>query len=446
MEREAAMISTISWLAGVAVLATVGSGTGAPNVTRIVGSGDVVPESGGEVFLEVHSAQLAGAWVAARGYSVTEEGLYAWDQGVGRRVLHRFTQLPGLPAGGEILLSQGNYDIDATGRVVVAAAGFLPNHPDPTSTYRAGVWLWQDGDFEVLVLEGDTVSGSDQPFLAGGKPTIEDGRILFAASEGTPGDISLAIYQWTRDSGLERLFGPGFVSLAWPAADGGRLGFAGWSDTESGLWSAAFDGSDLRLELDFAGPYPGGPPGSTWQLISLGATPVITPPPLTFAARSSVDFGRHGLYRLRGEGVPELLYDGAGPDPTSGMAHIGIVPGLAGSGENVAFMLRDPTQVSTLGRRLIVRDGAGEYHLIAAEGRDFEGAPVGLIEFMHGAMDGDRLAFNVLRPGDGAVWIADFGAGAPSVLEVPTLETWALAALALGLLVAASRVLRCRVL
>jgi hypothetical protein len=55
-------------------------------------------------------------------------------------------------------------------------------------------------------------------------------------------------------------------------------------------------------------------------------------------------------------------------------------------------------------------------------------------------MDGSRLAFNVLRTGDAAVWIADFGP--PPSLEIPTAGTLGLRALALLLAAGAVVTLR----
>lgn len=66
---------------------------------------------------------------------------------------------------------------------------------------------------------------------------------------------------------------------------------------------------------------------------------------------------------------------------------------------------------------------------MAAEGLDFEGARVGLIEMAYAGMDGNRLAFNLLRTGDGAVWLADFGP--PPSLEIPTVDAVGMAIVAL---------------
>lgn len=65
---------------------------------------------------------------------------------------------------------------------------------------------------------------------------------------------------------------------------------------------------------------------------------------------------------------------------------------------------------------------------------------MGLIEIMYGGMDGNRFAFNVLRTGDGAVWLADFGP--PASLEIPTAGGWGLAGLSVLLAASAAMVLR----
>lgn len=434
------------WFVVLALALAAAPGAAAvPTFTRLVGTGDPVPGAEGETFLEVRKAQLAGQWVLASAYSATRSGLYAFHGNQSWEVVSRYSAVPGIPAGAELQLdAPATYDIDSSGLVVFSTPWYVTADPDINGV---GVWVWQAGHTDVVVVSGEIVAGSDEPYWGTRHPVVEGGVVHLAAFEGLPGDASKALYRWSRGTGVSRVMGSGFQEITRPRVADGRVAFLGRDELGvAGFWSVSPDGSDVRLEHDFASPYPGGPPASSWELITGPTLPIATATPITFGAQSSGDPERRGIYRLWGGGTFELLYDGADPDPTLPGAHHRIVPGLAGSGENVAFMLHDPTQVSTLGRRLIVRDGAGEYHLIAAEGRDFEGAPVGLIEFMHGAMDGDRLAFNVLRPGDGAVWIADFGAGAPSVLEVPTLETWALAALALGLLVAASRVLRRRVL
>jgi hypothetical protein len=440
------MIALRRWLACVVLVAEATWAQPEVGLERVVGSGDPVPGAPGEVLLEVRLAQLAGEWIAARAYSANESGLYAWRGSDGFLVASRTTALPGIPLGAQLNIGFPiAYDVDVDGTVVIAVSWFLPSDPD---TEGAGVWAWKDGQFETIVLTGDTVSGSSQPFFAAGSPLVHAGRLFFRAGEGPLG-ASKVLYTWSRETGVSRVVGGAGLQIMDSFEPGQRLvfnAFAGPAPGEFGIWSTQLDGSDVRREFDPESQFPDAPPGSTFRLISAGL-PSLAGSPVHFLAEAREHPSFQWLFRLTGPDQLEEILRQDDLDPTSDLPHSGVFPpGLAGFGDNLAFMLRDPTQVSTLGRRLIVRDGAGEYHLIAAEGRDFEGAPVGLIEFMHGAMDGDRLAFNVLRPGDGAVWIADFGAGAPSVLEVPTLETWALAALALGLLVAASRVLRRRVL
>jgi hypothetical protein len=177
------------------------------------------------------------------------------------------------------------------------------------------------------------------------------------------------------------------------------------------------------LEFAYDTPYPGAPPGTSIEL--LGNTPL----PLHLVARGQgITLG--GLFRVGGDGLLELLWDQAEPDPTTGLPHGGFSAGMVGWGENVAFYLKDPEQTSTLGRRLIVRDWRGRFILAAAEGQPLGELVVSLIELHHGGMDADRLAFSALSPTDGAVWLLDFGT---ATLEVPTTGTLGLVGLGLVL-------------
>lgn len=432
------MRSTRSLCAAAVLAFSIAQSARAVTFTRIAGTGDPVPGAGGDLFLEVHGAQLAGDWVVARGYSASESGIFVWHGGDAYRVLVTTTDLPGIPPEAELnIANPAYYDIDGTGRVAVAISWFLPDHPDPASTVAAGVWTWKDGQFESLVQSGMTVDRSDQPFIAAVQVASETDEAVFRTVEGVPEDFDYAIYRWSAADGVRRIAGPGFSVLAWPkpgASEG--VAFNGSSTSGvRGIWATPTDGSDLTLELDLDSQFPLGPEGSSWHQITSGSSAhPLAGWPLTLAARSSVDFDRQGIFRLTGGGTSEILFDSAELDPTSGLPHAGIYPaGIAGSGENVAFMLDDPTQQSTLGRRLIVRDGDGMYHLMAAEGREFEGQDVQLLEFLHGGMDGNRFAFNAVQPTDRAVWLADFGTPAPSALEIPAVRSAGLLVLALAL-------------
>lgn len=431
---------------GLALLGGAGPVLGL-NFTRVVGKGDPVPGSAsGEAFREVLLPQLDGEWVAALGYSFTEDGLFAFRDGLGWRVMEATSPLAGVPAGATLSTSNISYDVDDSGTVVFATNWLIEGQPETEGT---GVWQWSpsDGLAVPIVLNGDVVAGSDLPFLGATGVMVRDGIAVFVAGEGAVPDVQRALYVWTAAGGCRRVVGPGFDLLSQPtfSGDGGRVVFNGRQGLTWGVWSMLIDGTGVELVLDLSSDFPIGPAGGDWLLLTQIGSPNgygTTGSPPTVAARSTTSFESQGIFRLWGGGQTELLYDGSGPDPISGLPHAGIDSALSTSGSEgaVAFVLR-PTQIgSTLRRRLIVRDAGGAFHLIAVEGEDFQGAEVGLIEMKYAGMDGSRLAFNVLRTGDAAVWIADFGP--PPSLEIPTAGTLGLGAL--SLLLAAGAVVTLR--
>lgn len=400
---------------------------------RIAGSGDQMPGAPpGEVFHELMRPQLEGDWIVAVGYSPTRQGFYAWDGTTLHVVADNETPLPGAPPDHrvDIFESSNQYDVGASG--LVAFTNFLPG--------GAGAWAWRPDGLVKVAITGDPSANSSQPFYSGGRPVVVGDDIFIGGAEGTFPAVSAAIFRWNETSGLTRIVGPGFTFLGEVRVSASRVWFiAGLGASDFGIFSCAWDGSDLRLELDIDAGFPGSPT-SRWSI------PHVIGEPAAILALPDPP-GPHplyGLFHLTGTGGFETWLDQDDPEPTGGTWDR-FGPGLAGSMDRVAFLVHDPIpQSSVTDMRLLVRDGDSTFRFVVAEGDTLNGQFLGLIEMLPNAMDGDKLALGLLRSNDSAVWVADLGPQPPNTLEVPTLGGWGVAALAAMLAAAGSFALRRR--
>jgi hypothetical protein len=225
---------------------------------RVVGTGDPIPGAEGGFFHEVFKPALAGEWIAAAGYSALRTGIFAWHRGVGYEVADRETDLPGVPAGAYLFFENpAYYDIDASGRVLFA----LPWVDFGTGEDGAGVWSWYQGTIEAVILGGEVAQGSDLPFIAGRPYAGAGGWFFIGGNEGPFGAPTRVILAWSAAAGPVRrvVGGPAWAALTHPRAST-RVIFGGNPVVgPGGLFSAALDGSDLRLELPSEQEYPGAP-------------------------------------------------------------------------------------------------------------------------------------------------------------------------------------------
>jgi hypothetical protein len=100
---------------------------------------------------------------------------------------------------------------------------------------------------------------------------------------------------------------------------------------------------------------------------------------------------------------------------------------FSAAGERIAFRTGDHT--AELPYRVILQEADRSLHSIVAAGDVLEGGLVNYVDLSYGGLADDRLAIEVQRGNDIAVWLADLG-GPSSALEVPLLSRIGLAAFA----------------
>lgn len=384
-------------------------------VSRLFGTGDTLPGHGLPAEFAVQ-AVVAGDYTLflAESWRGNEQifGLYLHDGESVQRVFDstQDAELPGNPSVGPGQLAHSWWDVGATGMVAFYVDGY-------------GMVAWRDGVLKNIALNGQ--AASDLPggeFYSFANPNVEGSHVVVYAS--LVDTVAGYLLSWSWEGSASRVIVPGVLPGSARLRNGSIFLFGAQEPSGPyGSWSN-FSGGWAPF-YTFDDPVPGAP-GSSWNSMGGEQTPALTDDALAVFGNAS-DLITQGVFRLAPGAGEVVALDGA-PDPVFGltMDSFGYV---VASGDRVGFQVdleaegQDPTFV-------MVQEPDRTFRSLAGEGEMLEGLPIGYLDMTWNALDGDRLVFEIARPGDFAIWEADLGP-APNPLEVPTLSS-----IGAGLLVA----------
>lgn len=407
----------LSIFAVLALLAIGAFGIEQPPLTRLVGQGDILwqdpPGLTLEYALEPHAAgeYVAFFALATAGPSVVS-GVWLWDGNSYNKVVDSMS-----PPGQNGILTGRAYSVDETGLVAVTI-----------ETYA--MVAWRNGTLFTIAAIGDQPPdgppGSE--FSALSHPMIAEGVVYFLAGlTNLPASQAIRPFAWSEAGGLREVqLPPGRCCPTVPAGSEDRL-FIGATDPLDPLPERAYWRRDVSGRFSeffrLGEPFPGSP-GAYWLLPQeqLG----VTSTGIVVMAEDS-NHTIQGIYRIREGSVVEPVMVTGDPDLGTGYPIWGVRNEFSAAGERIAFRTGDHT--AELPYRVILQETDRSLHSIVAAGDVLEGGLVNYVDLSYGGLADDRLAIEVQRGNDIAVWLADLG-GPSSALEVPLLSRIGLAAFA----------------
>lgn len=407
----------LSIFAVLTLLAVGAFGIDQPPLTRLVGEGDILwqdpPGLTLEYALEPHAAgeYVAFFALATAGPSVVY-GVWVWDGISYAKVVDSVS-----PPGQNGVLTNRRYSVDETGLVAVHVEAH-------------GLIAWREGNLFEIALNGNVPpEGPPGSVFAGfSQPLLADGVVYFLAGlTNLPADQATRPFAWSEAGGLREVqLPPGRCCPTVPAGSEDRL-FIGATDPldplpERAYWRRDVSGSFSEF-FRLGEPFPGSP-GAYWLLPQeqLG----VTSTGIVVMAEDS-NHTIQGIYRIREGSVVEPVMVTGDPDLGTGYPIWGVRNEFSAAGERIAFRTGDHT--AELPYRVILQQADRTLHSIVAAGDLLEGGLVSYVDLSYGGLADDRLAIEVQRGNDIAVWLADLG-GPFSALEVPLLSRIGLAAFA----------------
>lgn len=409
----------LRWLiatAGLTLVAVAPLDAAVISWTRLIGSGDTLPDTppGYQVFAATRP-HLAGENVVFAVELVNSEwnvirGVWMWDGASFHRVIDST-----MPEGQAGILTNRLYSVGETGLVVINVEAYA-------------VLGWTPGG-SLAAIAVDGQAPPDGPpgsaFVSFTHPTLRGGTAYFSAAlSNLPVNESVRPYSWSSAPGLAEISLSGLCcfGVPGPTASGFFLGATDPTDPVAAraVWWVPDAGVPLEyFRLDSG--VPGAPPDALWlpnykQLGALSDSVALNAADSTYTVA--------GMFRVSPGGAEVVLLEGD-PDPGSGQPVGGIYPEYSADGDRIAFntIVNQPWPGYFPGS-LVVQEGDRSLRAILSGGDILEGQQVAAAWITYGALSGDRLAVEVQRAEDGAVWIADLtGEPAPSPLEIPTVST-----------------------
>jgi hypothetical protein len=411
---------------------------GAIELERLVGTGDVLPETPPGALVRVATTPHVGGenivfWADVRvPPDGLVRGLWLWDGGSFRRVIDST-----MPDGQAGILESRLYNVDETGLVAVNVEGHA-------------MMAWQGGTLYQVALEGGPPPNGPpgSVFESFSRPVVEAGVVAFLGRmTGLPQDQAVRIYTWSVSGGLEELSLPGLCCFGRPARAPDGTAYLGATDPndqfgERAIWRRSAQG-ELTQFFRLDSPPPGAPPGAYWvsDYTQLGAFSEG----IVYKGRDS-EFTFNGIFRISADHVETVILEGDQVPETS-LPVGGFLPEYSASADRIAFFalgILNPFPGYFPGG-VVLQDAYRRLHRVVYGGDILEGQQVFAAYPTFGALSGDTLAIEVQRTGDLAVWVADLstlGDRPANPLEIPTLRPGALAVLIA--LIAVAGVLRAR--